>query len=715
MLKQSKETVVYAGIFTFISTVGLDLVITLLVFLLWKRTAGQKKKLFALFCVSFALLAIADFNYTLTVDILGITNYSGAAASLFRIPFTGFLIFQLLGWGIIFLKSKPHQNDRTFFISYLPVALTILIIFTIFLLSNITWKVQVSSLFKLYCLSDTIFQTTGFVFALLCLAITTNKQIRFITTGFLIIITDVFFAISSHITQNLLPVAWTENMWFAGLLLITFGFSNMLKKPSDLKTDRWLNSLNSVQAQCAFWSFVICMSSLIIFSGISYLLIGRDLLEVFPLQYLPSVLIAFSVFAVLISSILARVLSAPFERVRSIIDTYLNGKNFDTVHGKHGRNIYEFELLESFLTKSFEVLGEKNKAQQELFNCANQVAHDIRSPLTSLNMVSKILPELPEEKRILIRNAAQRINDIANNLLVKYKVDKEVGAETHLKAELVSSLLDHLVSEKRFQMAEKSIELILDLGNNTHGCFVNLESGKLKRVISNLINNASEAIDAKGIIRLTLEKELDTLAIKIIDNGKGIPQDILPKIKQGEISVGKKEGFGLGIFGAIQNIKKWKGTYEIQSKEGEGTTFIIRLPITEAPGWFQFQINITQGMNVIVLDDDQSIHDVWETRFQEYIKNGKIVLEHFYTPSTFIESCQSLSSTKTLFLIDYELLGSEETGLDLIEKLELKDHAILVTSRYEEPAIRAKIINLGIKTIPKNFAPYILIEFSISL
>jgi len=230
----------------------------------------------------------------------------------------------------------------------------------------------------------------------------------------------------------------------------------------------------------------------------------------------------------------------------------------------------------------------------------------------------------------------------------------------------------------------------------------------------------------------------DVLTIKIIDNGKGIPEDILLKIRQGEITSSKKEGHGLGISGAIQNIRKWNGTYDIQSKVGEGTTFTIKLPVAQAPDWFQSKLEITSGMNVVVLDDDQSIHGIWELRFQEYIKNGQIALKHFFLPSELTEYCiatptcpaeakseggshtkaglprhslaeagQNLPSTKTLFLIDYELLGSEETGLDLIEKLNLKNQAILVTSRYEEPAVRNKIIKLGIKAIPKNFAPYI--------
>jgi hypothetical protein len=288
------------------------------------------------------------------------------------------------------------------------------------------------------------------------------------------------------------------------------------------------------------------------------------------------------------------------------------------------------------------------------------------------------------------------------------------------------------------QTTDKSIELILDIGNDARSCFVNLETSKFKRVISNLINNAAEAIETKeGIIRVVLTKELDSnLVLKIIDNGKGISEDTLLKIKQGKISSTKKEGCGLGISSSVQNIKSWGGSYDIQSKEREGTTFIIKLPITEAPDWFQNRLEIIPGMNVAVLDDDQSIHDVWETRFQEYIKDGQITLEHFYLPSEFVKYCevlatptcpaeakseggshakagQNLSSTKILFLIDYELLGCEETGLDLIEKLNLKNQSILVTSRYEEPAVKNKIIILGIKAIPKNFAPYILIEFSI--
>ena len=66
--------------------------------------------------------------------------------------------------------------------------------------------------------------------------------------------------------------------------------------------------------------------------------------------------------------------------------------------------------------------------------------------------------------------------------------------------------------------------------------------------------------------------------------------------------------------------------------------------------------------------------------------------------------------SKIQFLVDYELLGSDETGLELIERLNLKSRAILVTSRYEEIRVRTHAANLNVKIIPKNYSPYIPIS-----
>jgi signal transduction histidine kinase len=512
------------------------------------------------------------------------------------------------------------------------------------------------------------------------------------------------------VTQILEPRSFLEIAWLLGLLLMSFGFYDLLKNPKELKANTWLGSINSIQTQSALWGFLFCIAFLVAFWLVSYIFAENQSFRINLFRNLPSMLIIFSLLSVLVSSVFAKAFSLPFRRIEAVINSYMLEKDKGIIQGKSGGNIDEFVHLEGFLTKAFVVLDERNRAREDLYGCAAQVSHDIRSPLSALNTALRNLPELNESQRVLIRNAVRRIGDIANNLLWQYKTTKTGSSPSEfletVNSEQISGLLDSLVSEKRIQM-EASVVLIFDVSSDAQGCFVKLNANEFKRMMSNLINNAEEAIESKGYVRVTLNKVADDLVIKIIDNGVGIPEDVLPKIKQGGISVGKIEGFGLGISGAIQSIKKWNGKYDIQSKVGEGTTFTIEFPITENPSWFQAGINFLPNAHVVVLDDDESIHNIWEMHFQSNLKDGQVTLEHFYNPSAFIEYCKTLTSEKDLFLIDYELIGFEETGLDLIERFNLKDKAILVTSRHEEPNIRARAEKLGIKIIPKNFAPYI--------
>ena len=65
---------------------------------------------------------------------------------------------------------------------------------------------------------------------------------------------------------------------------------------------------------------------------------------------------------------------------------------------------------------------------------------------------------------------------------------------------------------------------------------------------------------------------------------------------------------------------------------------------------------------------------------------------------------------KGVFLIDYELLGQSQTGLSIIESLEISSNSVLVTSRYEEPDIKKRCNELKIKILPKSLAGFIPIK-----
>ncbi|MGK5086510.1 hypothetical protein WDW86_03035 [Bdellovibrionota bacterium FG-2] len=111
----------------------------------------------------------------------------------------------------------------------------------------------------------------------------------------------------------------------------------------------------------------------------------------------------------------------------------------------------------------------------------------------------------------------------------------------------------------------------------------------------------------------------------------------------------------------------------------------------------------------MVVDDDVSIHQIWQERFSS---KGGVTEIHFSTPQElkeWVENNRDKIPT-TLFLMDYELLGYQETGLSLIEALQISAQSILVTSRYEEKSIADHAKRIGVRLLPKGLAGYIPIE-----
>lgn len=103
---------------------------------------------------------------------------------------------------------------------------------------------------------------------------------------------------------------------------------------------------------------------------------------------------------------------------------------------------------------------------------------------------------------------------------------------------------------------------------------------------------------------------------------------------------------------------------------------------------------------VIVVDDDDTIHHVWDMRFSSI--GFPFQIKHFFDPMSLLQSkVTSEHAEKKLFLIDYEFVTTSMNGLDLIEQLGIAKSAILVTSRYEEVEVQSRCSRLGVKLLPK--------------
>lgn len=364
--------------------------------------------------------------------------------------------------------------------------------------------------------------------------------------------------------------------------------------------------------------------------------------------------------------------------------------------------------------KIFKILQDKqDRARKDtLIELSTQVAHDIRSPLVALNCVVKYISILPEDKRLLIRQAVSRINDIANNLLFEYR-NQHVEQNYNLTTpELVVILIDNIISEKRTQNENTNIEIIKNFDDSIHGSFVKVNASEFCRAISNLIDNAVESIAGPGVIVIKLIKKFNDIQLSIIDNGCGISNDLISKVISGGVTVGKKAGNGLGLSFAANRFKAWNCNFHIESKLGKGTAIEITIPEISPPPFFLCKLLLWSESTVVVLDDDESIHEVWKQRLLKYdLSTNLIKIIHFTDPNKFIEWHRSFSDLeKNIYLIDYGFIGHKMNGLDIIKLLSIANQSLLVTSRYDDDNIKISCNELKLKIIPKNYSLYIPIE-----
>lgn len=368
--------------------------------------------------------------------------------------------------------------------------------------------------------------------------------------------------------------------------------------------------------------------------------------------------------------------------------------------------------------------NERQKVQAKVGLMASQVSHDIRSPLAALSLIMNDLSQISEEKRVIIRSAVNRINDIANHLLKlgqkptgDYKHWDENGKQ--FEPALVMPIVDSIVSEKRIQIRDKQSLEILSNFDNSYGIFVKIDTTELKRVLSNILQNSIESFEGKsGRINVLIDSTDKYFSISIVDTGKGIPPHILSRLGCERLSYGKDcadSGSGLGIFHAKQFVETNGGKFQVQSKVFFGTTVKMTFLREVCPEWFVDKIFYTKHTIFVSIDDDISIHHLW---------NKKIFTDNFVSSAdshiTFT-SCFEFkekywnnehlrNSEKTIFLMDYEFLNQGITGLDIIEELGIGNRAILVTSYYDDESIVGRCKKLGVKLVPKTMAGFVPFE-----
>jgi signal transduction histidine kinase len=236
-----------------------------------------------------------------------------------------------------------------------------------------------------------------------------------------------------------------------------------------------------------------------------------------------------------------------------------------------------------------EALHEAETALRVRDDVLATVSHDLKTPLTAVRGTSELLarrvsrqPSAPETDRVLeglarIQSAATRMERMMNELLDAARL--QTGEPLVLEREAVDlvQVLGEALAEHQATTDQHRLRLETDLEQ----VIGEWDGPRLRRVVDNLLNNAIKYSPGGGEIVVRLRADQEWAVLQVSDHGLGIPAEDLPHIFERfrrARNAAEVVGTGLGLSGARQLVEQHGGTLEVDSQEGAGSTFTVRLP-----------------------------------------------------------------------------------------------------------------------------------------
>ncbi|WP_243456559.1 sensor histidine kinase [Mobilitalea sibirica] len=283
------------------------------------------------------------------------------------------------------------------------------------------------------------------------------------------------------------------------------------------------------------------------------------------------------VFAIYFS----RKLTKPLTSVVNSIDRLTEGYLEEEVSIK---GFYEIEKISDSFNHMISRMQKLESSRQEF---VSNVSHELKTPITSIKVLADSLlmqedtpVELYREFLVDITDEIERENKIINDLLSLVKLDKTAG-DMNISSININELLEQILKRLRPIAKNRNIEMIYE---SFRPVIADIDEVKLSLAISNLIENAIKYNIEDGWIRVSLNADHKYFFIKVSDSGIGIPEDAQDYIFERFYRVDKARsresgGTGLGLAITKNVIQMHRGAIKVYSKEGEGTTFNVRIPL----------------------------------------------------------------------------------------------------------------------------------------
>jgi signal transduction histidine kinase len=292
-------------------------------------------------------------------------------------------------------------------------------------------------------------------------------------------------------------------------------------------------------------------------------------------------IVTIAILIIIIAVYFTRHLVKPLKGVMSSIDRLTEGYMDEQVCIK---GFTEVEIISESFNKMISRMQKLESSRQEF---VSNVSHELKTPITSIKVLADSLlsqdavpEELYKEFLIDITDEIERENKIINDLLSLVKLDKTAG-EMNIASININDLLEQILKRLRPIAAKRNIELVFE---SFRPVIAEVDEVKLSLAISNLVENAIKYNIEDGWVRVSLNADHKYFYVKVQDSGIGIPDDAKDSIFERFYRVDKARsretgGTGLGLAITRNAILMHRGAIKVYSKENEGTTFTVRVPL----------------------------------------------------------------------------------------------------------------------------------------
>lgn len=282
-----------------------------------------------------------------------------------------------------------------------------------------------------------------------------------------------------------------------------------------------------------------------------------------------------------LAGVLSSLLLRPFERITQAINEVKAGFTDEQI------SVPDYLETEHIVDAFNQMLGRMKVLDDSRQEFVSNVSHELKTPITSMKVLADSLLQQPDAPVELyqefmadIADEIDRENKIITDLLSLVKMDKK-AAELNVASVNINDLLELILKRLRPIARKQDVEVVFE---SVRPVVAEIDEVKFTLAISNLVENAIKYNKTHGWVKVLLDADHQFFTVEISDSGIGIPEEALEHIYERFYRVDKSHskeigGTGLGLAITRNAILMHRGSIKAESIMGEGTTFLVKMPI----------------------------------------------------------------------------------------------------------------------------------------